>query len=694
MKILWLNSGLLLPLDKGGRLRTWHLMRHLARDHEITYISFADPDEDPAHISGMREVCSQIETIPRRDPPKGSLKFYLDTARYLLNPLPYAVAKYRSPEYQRVVEDLLSRERFDVVVCDFLFPIVNLPASLPCPSVLFTHNVESEIWRRHVETQKSGPQRALLRTQWRRMLKCEAAAMARFDVVLAVSDADADTLRALYGRELTAPVHVVKTGVDTAFFAPDPSHAVDPKHLVFTGSMDWLPNEDAIVHFCNDVLPLIRQVEPEVTFSIVGRAPTPAVRRLAREGSIEVTGRVDDVRPHVARAGVYVVPLRIGGGTRLKIFEAMGMGKAVVSTTVGAEGLPVSHNRDIVIADDPQQFAHDVVRLMRDAEARQTLETAARQLVVERYDWSAVASDLEQALPRPAAPATSAATQPRSVLICHKGAELDREGLSRWMAGFSHLVGIVELDEDANRAAQRVHRQIRRAGILRFLDVLALRLYYKFAHARSDRDWEANAVTSMRRRFPDLSRDVRIARMRSVNSPECVNFLRECAPDFVIARCKTLLKPEVFTIPPAGTYVFHPGICPEYRNAHGCFWALVNRDLDRVGLTLLRIDAGVDTGPVYGYFTYKFDERSESHIRIQQRVLFENLDAIRDRLLEAASGEASAIDTTGRTSAVWGQPWLTAYARWKSAARKAEQDRYIHATANASADAAVPRRRS
>ena len=694
MKILWLNSSLLLPLDKGGRLRTWHLMRHLARAHEITYVSFADPGEDPANIAGMREVCTRIETIPRRDPPKGSVKFYVDTARYLLNPLPYAVAKYRSREYRRRVQDLIDREHFDVVVCDFLFPTVNLPASLPCPSVLFTHNVESEIWRRHAGTQAGRLQRALLRTQWRRMLKCEAAAMARFDVVLAVSDADAATLRALYARELTAPVHVVKTGVDTGFFAPDDPRQVKPRHLVFTGSMDWLPNEDAILHFCDEILPLIRQAEPDVTFSVVGRAPTPAVRRLARAGSIEVTGRVDDVRPHVAQAGVYVVPLRIGGGTRLKIFEAMGMGKAIVSTSIGAEGLPVTHNRDIVIADEPGQFAAAVVRLMRDADARRELELAARQLVVERYDWSSVASDLEQALPRPVAPAGNEATRPRAVLICHKGADLDREGLSRWMGSFSDLAGIVELDEDAGRAAQRVHRQIRRAGILRFLDVLALRLYYRFAHARADREWEANAVKAMRRRFPELPRDVRIASMRSVNSPECVDFIRRCAPDFVVARCKTLLKPEVFTIPRAGTYVFHPGICPEYRNAHGCFWALVNRDLDRVGLTLLRIDAGVDTGPVYGYFTYNFDERTESHIRIQQRVLIENLDALRDRLLEALAGDASAIDTTGRKSAVWGQPWLTAYARWKSAAKQLEEDRYIHASASARADAAVPRRRS
>jgi glycosyltransferase involved in cell wall biosynthesis len=161
--------------------------------------------------------------------------------------------------------------------------------------------------------------------------------------------------------------------------------------------MDWLPNEDAMTYFCHDVLPLIREQEPRVSLSIVGRAPTPAVRALASD-SIEVTGTVDDVRPFMDKAAVYVVPLRIGGGTRLKIFEAMSMGKAVVSTTVGAEGLPVVDGRDAIIADEPRAFATAVLSLLRDAKRRHAIERAARSLVVEQYDWSAVAGELEDAL--------------------------------------------------------------------------------------------------------------------------------------------------------------------------------------------------------------------------------------------------------------------------------------------------------
>ena len=401
MRILWLNAGLLLPLDKGGKLRTWHLMRHLAARHDITFVSFSDPSNTPEHRDGMREVCSRLETVPRTDAAKGTVRFYADAARYLLDSVPYAVGKYRSAAYRRKVDALLREHRFDAVVCDFLAPVLNVPGRLPCPSILFTHNVEAEIWRRHAETAANPVARALLAQQWRRMRRIEGAALRRFDLVLAVSEADGATFERLYPGALRRPVHVVQTGVDTGYFTPVEAAASAGKqraHLVFTGSMDWLPNEDGMLFFVREILPRIRREEPDTTLSIIGRSPTPAVRRLAGEPGVEVTGRVDDVRPHVAAGTVYVVPLRVGGGTRLKIFEAMSMAKAVVSTTIGAEGLPVTDGADILIADDPDAFARAVVRLIRDTAARRQLETAARRLVVERYDWSAVARDFEDAL--------------------------------------------------------------------------------------------------------------------------------------------------------------------------------------------------------------------------------------------------------------------------------------------------------
>jgi sugar transferase (PEP-CTERM/EpsH1 system associated) len=402
MRILWLKSDLLLPLDKGGRLRTWHLLRHLARRHEITYVGFSHPHASPADVARMGEVAARVETVPRPEPAKRSWRFYADVARHLADPLPYAVAKYRSRTFAQRVRALLADGRFDLLVSDFLFPVVNLPRSLPCPSVIFTHNVESEIWRRHAETNR-GASRPLYWLQYRRMLKYEAQTLARFDGVLAVSDADRDTFTRLYPGAVRSPIHVVATGVDTDYFTPCEGASAKPcpapsRSIVFTGSMDWLPNEDAMLFFCRDVLPLIRAEEPDVTLSIVGRAPTPAIVRLGAQHGITVTGRVDDVRPYVRDAAVYVVPLRVGGGTRLKIFEAMAMAKAVVSTGIGAEGLPVTNGEHLLLADEPRTFARAVVRLFRDLDRRRQLEAAARALVIARYDWSAVAGGLEDAL--------------------------------------------------------------------------------------------------------------------------------------------------------------------------------------------------------------------------------------------------------------------------------------------------------
>jgi sugar transferase (PEP-CTERM/EpsH1 system associated) len=337
-----------------------------------------------------------VITVARRERPKGSVRFYVDVAAHFADELPYAVGTYRSPAFKAKIQELLDQQAFHLVVCDFLAPAVNLPPVLPCPSVLFTHNVEAEIWRRHAETHRGRLAFGLYDTQHRRMLACEDSALQRFDGILTVSEADRNTFTRLYPEVRAKPMWVIPTGVDTEYFAPDATAVSEPR-LVFTGSMDWLPNEDAMRFFCHDVLPLIRAEEPRARLSIVGRAPTAAVRALADE-HIEVTGTVPDVRPFMRKAAVHVVPLRIGGGTRLKIFEAMAMGQAVVSTTIGAEGLPLIDGEHAIIADGPRAFADAVVSLLRDTRRRHALSAAARRLVVDHYDWSAAAEVLDAAL--------------------------------------------------------------------------------------------------------------------------------------------------------------------------------------------------------------------------------------------------------------------------------------------------------
>jgi methionyl-tRNA formyltransferase len=259
----------------------------------------------------------------------------------------------------------------------------------------------------------------------------------------------------------------------------------------------------------------------------------------------------------------------------------------------------------------------------------------------------------------------------RSVLICHAGDDFDREGLAAWLASFSQLAGIVVLDEMPAQMRARVRREMARVGVLRFVDVVAMRLYHRLALAARDRAWMEKALAGMRARYgaPPPAPQIVAA---NVNDEAVVAFLRGVAPDIVLARCKQLLKKKLIGIPSIGTFVLHPGICPEYRNAHGCFWALAERDLDRVGMTLLKIDAGVDTGPVYGHYSYAFDERKESYVVIQYRVVLENLDALAARLGEIAAGTAQAMDTRDRASANWGQPWLSRYLRWRRDAARAD----------------------
>jgi folate-dependent phosphoribosylglycinamide formyltransferase PurN len=245
--------------------------------------------------------------------------------------------------------------------------------------------------------------------------------------------------------------------------------------------------------------------------------------------------------------------------------------------------------------------------------------------------------------------------------------------MARWLASWTDLAAVIVIREPASRKRRRIRREIERVGPLRFLDVLAFRAYQRLFLVSADARYEHETLERLERRFPELPWSTRIVEVESPNAPEVEALVEELHPTFMIARCKTILRKSVFMAPKKGTFVMHPGICPEYRNAHGCFWALANRDLERVGMTLLRVDAGVDTGAVFGYFTCDMDERHESHNVIQDRVVFDNLDEIREVLERVLDGQAAPIDTTGRDSRAWGQPWMSRYLRWKRAARRAGQ---------------------
>lgn len=390
MHILWIKTELLHPVDKGGRIRTYQMLRALRREHRITYLTLDDGTAAPDALERASEYCHEVVRVPFAPAVKGTAGFYLDLARNVASSLPYAVARYRAPALTRRLRELVARGDVDVVVCDFLAPSLNVPDDLGVPTVLFQHNVEAAIWERHAQVAAHPVKRRYMREQWRRMWRHERAECRRFDRVIAVSPQDAEVFQRDFG--LASAAHV-PTGVDVDFFRPSGEVARQPHELAFTGSMDWMPNEDAIRWFAREILPLVRRAVPDVTLTVVGRNPPASIRALGEsDAAIHVTGSVPDVRPYMERAAVFIVPIRVGGGTRLKIFEAMAMERPVVSTAIGAEGLPLRDGVDALLADEPAAFAEAVVGLLRDPARATALARTAADVVRTSYGWDGVAA--------------------------------------------------------------------------------------------------------------------------------------------------------------------------------------------------------------------------------------------------------------------------------------------------------------
>ena len=390
MRILWVKVGGLWPLNVGGRLRSFHIIAELSRRHHVSVLTTHAPGDDPRELRAELPRCEGVASFPYTAPKRDSARFGAALARSWLSPLPVDLYKWRVPALRRGVTHLLGVHDFDLCVADFLVAVPSLPSPCPVPIVLFEHNVEHMIWKRLSRTAPPW-QRALLELEWRKVRRYEAQACTQAKLTLTVSEADRALLAALAPG---ATVRAIPTGVDRAYFTPN---GVPEAHarLVFTGAMDWYPNEDAMLYFIDAILPAIRREVPETSLTIVGRNPSTRLRAAAAAARVQVTGTVDDVRPHVAAAAVYVVPLRVGGGTRLKIFEGLAMAKAVVSTTVGAEGLPLVPRSHFLRADNPAEFSRTVVSLIRDPALRKALGAAGRQLVAERYSWRQVAREFE-----------------------------------------------------------------------------------------------------------------------------------------------------------------------------------------------------------------------------------------------------------------------------------------------------------
>lgn len=392
MRILWVKVGGLWPSTTGGRVRSLQTIAGLSRRHQVTVVTTHGQGDDPEGLAKHLSQCHKVISLPYTVPKRGSAAFPAAVMRSWLSRYPVDLWKWQVPEVREQVTSLMAGGNIDLCVADFLFAAMNVPMNGSVPVVLFEHNVEYQIWQRLAALERRPWRRALFELEWRKLRAREAEMCRQANLTIAVSEDDRRRL------EQIAPgirASAIPTGVDVDYFTPNPALEREP-HLVFSGSMDWHPNEDAVLYFVETILPRIRATVPGTTFTVVGRNPTSRVREIAERAGCIVTGTVDDVRPFIAEGAVYVVPLRAGGGTRLKIFEALAMARAVVSTTVGAEGLGIGPGRHYVAADEPEAFANAVVSLLRDPERRHALGDAGRRLVETCYGWPTIARVFEQ----------------------------------------------------------------------------------------------------------------------------------------------------------------------------------------------------------------------------------------------------------------------------------------------------------
>jgi len=395
MKILWVKAGKLLPVDAGGKIRSYNILRQLQNRHEVVLLTHYGGKRDLWYENELAKVFPGAVPMWTAAPDSSQIARLLHYLHCLPARAPFAVRKFTDKAAGRKIQNLFEKEQFDAAVCDFLSASLTFPAHLRPRTVLFQHNVESILWDRMLATEHNPLKKMIYRVEAAKMRGYERSMIAEFQHVIAVSEQDRACMSEFVPRER---ISVVPTGVDLSQYRAHTGAQASAPLVVFTGTMDFEPNVDGVEYFCREVWPRVLKSVPNARFRIVGKKPLPAVQRLA-SAQVEVTGTVASIMEHLQQAWAVVVPLRMGGGTRLKIYEAMATGRAVVSTPIGAEGLDVHHGRDIILADESHAFADAVITLLREPELRKRYERAAAELVTD-FDWSIVAERFAEILAR------------------------------------------------------------------------------------------------------------------------------------------------------------------------------------------------------------------------------------------------------------------------------------------------------
>jgi glycosyltransferase involved in cell wall biosynthesis len=385
MKILFLSQRFLLPMDTGGKIRTGNILKQLTKTNVITLISNIESPKDDPYLPEIQKLCTKFIPVQWREIKKYSILFFIRLFLQMFSIYPVNALNDYSSKLQAAVVKEFRSGKYDVAICDFVQSALMFKRINKIPKILFQHNVESVILERHYRKANSILTKSLWWLQWKKMIRYEKKMSRVFDTVIAVSEKDKETFQKLYNLN---NVSAIPTGVDVKYFEPDSAAYQEDNSLVFCGSMDWLANEDAVMFFIKDILPEIRRKNRDVKLTVVGRNPSPQLIRLVNNyPEIELTGWVEDIRPYILKSSLYIVPIRIGGGTRMKIFEAMSMGKTVISTSIGAEGLPVVDEENIVLEDNPQKFADKIIDYLKNRQKRDSIGFAACVFVRKYFSW-------------------------------------------------------------------------------------------------------------------------------------------------------------------------------------------------------------------------------------------------------------------------------------------------------------------
>jgi glycosyltransferase involved in cell wall biosynthesis len=381
-KILFVTTRIPYPPWEGHQIRTYNLLKRVCEEHEVKLVSFVRSDEDPEHAEHLRTICKSVDLI-KIPADQSKAKLLSTILSGVVTKTPFVVRKYSAPEMEQKLKEVIEQDSPDLIHFDMLPLAQYLPLCGDIPTILNDHNVESLLVERRAEATSSIPQKVFFSNQAPKLEEFEKYATQNATEILACSQDDAEILSHMGNGK---GIHVVANGVDIEQFIPSDNAQVDHNKIIFVGGMGWFPNKDGMNFFIKEAMPLISEQNPNTSLTVVGKSDGLEIPDQLRD-KVSATGFVDDFRPLVHEAAVYILPLRVGSGTRLKLLEAMAMGKAIVSTTIGAEGVVLEDGENILIADTPQEIAGAVLKLMRNEPLRERLGKAAHEQAKNLYDW-------------------------------------------------------------------------------------------------------------------------------------------------------------------------------------------------------------------------------------------------------------------------------------------------------------------